>query len=106
MSNSHYRIKVKKGEIEFEVEGDKEFVKELYEKFKIEIKSIPESKMKPIQPVTDKKEQIHPIYNQNTIKQLYKKLNLNTNLDRILFFANWILKVEDIGEFSINNISF
>lgn len=103
MSNN-YRIKIKKGEIEFEVEGDKEFVKELFEEFKTEMGSIPESKPNHIQSIKSQKEKIPPIYQQYSIKQLYRKLNLKTNLDRILFFANWMLGVENVGEFSIENI--
>jgi len=40
MSEQNYRIRVKFGgkEREFEVEGDKEFVKEIYEEFKKEVK--------------------------------------------------------------------
>lgn len=103
MSNN-YRIKIKKGEIEFEVEGDKEFVKELFEEFKTEMGSIPESKPNQIQSIKSQKEKIPSIYQKYSIKQLYRKLNLKTNLDRILFFANWMLSVENVGEFSIENI--
>ena len=104
MNDNNYRIKIKKGDIEFEVEGDKEFVKELFEEFKTEMEEISESKMKPIQPVIAKKEQIQSIYDKYTIKQMYKKLNPTTNLDRILVFAYWLLKAEDIKEFSISDI--
>lgn len=104
MNSNNYRIKIKKGEIEFEVEGDKEFVKELFEEFKTEMESIPESKPNQIQSIKSQKEKIPPIYQKYSIKQLYKKLNLKTNIERILFFANWMLRVKNVGEFSIENI--
>ena len=103
--NNNYRIKIKKGEIEFEVEGDKEFVKELFEEFKNDMESIPESKMKSSQPIISQNGQFQPIHKKYTLQKLYKTVNPQTNLDRIIFFAYWMLKAEDIEEFSINDIT-
>ena len=103
MSNN-YRIKIKKGEIEFEVEGDKEFVKELFEEFKVDMETIPESKEKSFQPIKSQDGQNQLIQNKYTLQKLYKLIDPKTNLDRIIIFAYWILKVENCEEFSVNHI--
>lgn len=100
MSNN-YRIRIKKGLIEFEVEGDKEFVEEKYEEFKTETKNMPISNTENIKNLTHQEE--HPIL-KHSIQKIYKNFGLKTNLDRILFFAFWILKAEDTEEFTINNV--
>ena len=69
------------------------------------MESIPESKMKSSQPIISQNGQIQPIHNKYTLQKLYKTVNPKTNLDRIIFFAYWILKAEDIEEFSINDIT-
>lgn len=99
--NNNYKIKIKKGEIEFEVEGDKEFVKELFEEFKTEMENIPEPKMKPIK---GEKDQTQLLSNKYSIQRLYKIFNPKTNLERILIFAYYMLKVEKIEEFSTKEI--
>lgn len=102
INNNNYRIRIKKGEYEFEVEGDKEFVKELFEEFGAKIEKVSESTIKPIQPIISQEEE--PIYKKYSVQKVYKNLKLKTNLDRILFFAYWMLKADDTEEFSINNI--
>ncbi|MBA7515316.1 hypothetical protein ES705_07355 [subsurface metagenome] len=100
MSNN-YRIRIKKGEIEFEVEGDKEFVKELFEEFETKTENISGSNTENIQSKTGQEEQ--SIFKKYSISQIYKSMKLKINLDRILFFAYWMLKKDDKKEFSINN---
>lgn len=102
MSNNNYRIRIKKGEIEFEIEGDKEFVRELFKEFKTDMESMPESKIENIQPITSQEEQ--PIYKKYSIQKIYKSISLKINLDRILFFGYWISKVDGKKEFSIDDI--
>jgi len=129
----NYRIKIRKGQIEFEVEGDKEFVKELFEEFKTDMENISEfktdmenisesktdmenisesktdmeniseSKIISSQPNTTQNGKIQPFHNKYTLLELYKIVNPKTNLDRIIIFAYWILKTKNI-EFSINDI--
>ena len=103
MSNN-YRIRIKKGETELEVEGDKEFVKELFEEFKTDMYSLPESKINSSQSIISQNGQIQLIRDKYTLQKLYKILNPTTNLDRIIIFGYWILKAEKIEEFSINDI--
>ncbi|MFX1504391.1 MAG: hypothetical protein ACFFDH_25755, partial [Promethearchaeota archaeon] len=100
MSNN-YRIRIKKGEYEFEVEGDKEFVEEKYEEFKTETENISLSNTEYNQSKTSQNDQ--SIFNKYSISQIYKNLKLKTNLDHILFFAYWMLKKTDKKEFSIND---
>jgi len=101
MNGNNYRIKIKKGEIEFEVEGDKEFVEEMYEEFKTKTENISGSNTENIQSKTGQEEQ--SIFKKYSISQIYKSMKLKTNLDRILFFAYWMLKKDAKKEFSINN---
>lgn len=102
MNSNNYRIRIKKGEIEFEVEGDKEFVKELYEEFETKTDNISGANTENIQSKTGQEEQ--SIVKKYSIIQIYKSMKLKTNLDRILFFAYWMLKKDDKKEFSIKDI--
>lgn len=100
MSN-HYRIRIKKGVIEFEVEGDKEFVEEKYEEFKTETENLPISNTGNIKNLTH--QELHPIL-KHSIQKIYKSLSLKTNLERILFFGYWISEVDGKKEFSIDDV--
>lgn len=102
MNDNNYRIRIKKGEIEFEVEGDKEFVKELYEEFETKTEIISGSNTENVQSKTGQEEQ--SIFKKYSISQIYKSMKLKTNLDHIQFFAYWMLKKDDKKEFSINDI--
>ena len=100
MSNN-YRIRIKKGVIEFEVEGDKEFVEKMFEEFKTETENVPISNTGNTEILTGQEEQ--SILKNHSIQKIYKSLSLKTNLDRILFFGYWISKVDGKKEFSIDD---
>ena len=74
MSNN-YRIRIKKGEYELEVEGDKEFVQEKYEEFKTETENLPFSNTGFIKNLIHQEE--HPIL-KHSIQKIYKSLSLKT----------------------------
>lgn len=100
MSNN-YRIRIKKGEYELEVEGDKEFVEEKYEEFKTETENLPISNTGNINKLTHQEK--NPIL-KHSIQKIYKSLSLSTNLERILFFGYWITEVDGKKEFLIDDI--
>lgn len=107
MSEKNYRIRFVRGSQEFEVEGDKEFVLDMVEKFEIF------SEKYGVQPSTPKvhiieKEKIpaQVLTKDVSVGEFIRQLNLKKHTDIVLAFGYYLEKYSGLNEFApadINN---
>jgi len=101
-----YRIRIKQGEVEIEVEGDKEFVEKHIEKFKEEIpnstKELPpeEKTVIPESPPRAKLE-----IEKLSLAEFYKQKQPKDHNETVVVFAYWLTKKENKEEFPTKDIS-
>lgn len=105
MTDQNYRIKIKQGEIEIEVDGDKEFVEKHIEEFKKELpriaKELP-SKEKIVSPeIPEKESELEKL----SLVEFYKQKDPKNHNETVVVFAYWLTKKEGKGEFKTKEIS-
>ncbi len=104
MTDQNYRIKIKQGEIEIEVEGDKEFVEKHIEEFKKELpriaKELP-SKEKIVSPeIPEKESELEKL----SLAEFYKQKDPKNHNETVVVFAYWLTKKEKKEEFKTKDI--
>jgi len=99
MREVQYGIKYKKGEVEIEVQGDKDFVENKFrELLSLEtsaLSSIPKEKPKS---TSTKKGRI-------SITEFLKGKTIKSHTDRVLVFGYYLEKIENISPFNLNDIT-
>jgi hypothetical protein len=105
MNEQNYKIRIKRGEVEIEVEGDKEFVEKHIEEFKKEMSKIAEElppKEKIITPEIPKEEvELEKL----SLAEFYKLKQPKDNNETVVVFAYWLTKKEHKEEFKTKEIS-
>ena len=104
MTEQNYRIRIKLGEAEIEVEGDKEFVEKHIEKFKKEMpktaKELP-SEEKTVIPETQKED---VELGKLSLAEFYKMKQPKDHNETVVVFAYWLTEKENKGEFRPKDI--
>ena len=88
MSERNYMIKIKEGNYEFEIQGDKDFVEKYFEKLKEEFFSNRFSESEELKRME-----------QQSSSEFYKIKQPKNHNEIILVIAYWILNKENIEEF-------
>lgn len=102
-----YRIWIKKGDIEIEVEGDKDFVEKHIKEFKGELQKVTEKALpeeKSVSQVTEKKEEIK--LENLSLAEFYKMKQPKDHNETVVVFSYWLMikegkeeiRPKDIGE--------
>lgn len=104
MTEQNYKIRIKLGKVEIEVEGDKEFVEKHIEEFKKEIpkivKELP-SKEKTVIPETqEEKVELKGL----SLVEFYKQKDPKNHNETVVVFAYWLTEKEKKEEFSPKDI--
>ena len=99
-----YRIKIKKGNLEIEVEGDKEFVEKHIEEFKEELPKITEEKPSEEVSVSSTWEGETELKNLS-LAEFYKMKQPRDHNETVAVFAYWLTKKENKEEFKPRDIS-
>lgn len=104
-----YRIRIRKGDTEIEIEGDKEFVEKHIEEFKEELSQIPEvplSEGKSISPTIEREEkEQEPKLKDLSLAEFYKIKQPKDHNETVVVFAYWLTKKENKEEFKTGDIS-
>jgi hypothetical protein len=104
MTEQNYRIRIKRGEVEIEAEGDKEFVEKHIEEFKKEMPTIAKelpSKEKTIIPETQKeKVELEGL----SLAEFYKQKQPKDHNEIVVVFGYWLTEKENKKEFSPKDI--
>jgi len=101
MTEKNYRIRIKKGEFEIEVEGDKEFVEKHIEEFKQEMqKAVKE--MPPEEKAIIAKEKIE--LEGISLAEFYKQKQPKGHNETVVVFAYWLTKRKKQQEFAPKDI--
>jgi hypothetical protein len=105
MTDRQYRIRVRKGETEFEVEGDKEFVEKHFKDFSAKIRE-PPAKLPSIEGVTPAPtpEKEVPLDNLS-LAEFYKWKNPKNFNEVVVVFAYWLTKRKGKEEFVTADVS-
>jgi len=104
MSEENFRIRIRKGDIEIEIEGKKDFVEKHYQKLKEEILGIPIDIEKHVAKSKAKKEKEKDKQLLISLPEFYKEKNPKSHPDKTLVFAYWLTKKENIEEFQASDI--
>ncbi|MDY6985710.1 MAG: hypothetical protein SVE93_04825 [Candidatus Thermoplasmatota archaeon] len=105
MTDQNHRIRIKRGEVEIEVEGDKEFVEKHIEEFKKEIPNIakelsPKEKLIPPQEVSPEENELEGL----SLAEFYKQKQPKDFNETAVVFAYWLTKKEGKEEFKASDI--
>ena len=104
MNEQNYRIRIKRGEVEIEVEGDKEFVEKHIEEFKKEMPKIAKElppKEKTVIPETQKeKVELEGL----SLAEFYKQKKPKDHNETVVVFAYWLTVKENKEEFRPKDI--
>ncbi|MHA1250927.1 MAG: hypothetical protein ACTSRP_13120 [Candidatus Helarchaeota archaeon] len=104
MNDQKYRYRIKYGEIEFEVEGDKEFVEKHIEKFRNERqKIVNELQIDEINITSKTSKEISELKNLS-LSEFYKQKQPNSHNENIIVFAYWLMKKENKKDFTTKDI--
>jgi hypothetical protein len=107
MIEQNYRIKIKKGDTEIDIAGDKNFVEKHIEKYKKEVfepsKKISDEEISPIREGKKKESGLDEI----SLSEFYKKKkpkDYKKHDENILIFSYYLSEIEKNEEFSPKNI--
>jgi len=93
MSEKYYKIRVKKGIFEFEIQGDKEFIENYYDKIKNDLFRNNKNK------IIDSLQEGHEVkISKFNLTEFYKVKRPQNHNEIILTIALWLLKNENIEE--------
>ena len=104
MTEQNYRIRIKLGEVEIEVEGDKEFVEKHIEEFKKEMPKIAKelpSKKTVTPEIQKEKDELERL----SLAEFYKMKQPKDHNETVVVFAYWLRKKEGEEEFKTRDIS-
>ena len=93
MYDMPYRIRVKKGDLEVEVEGDKQWVEDKFKELTVEKSYAPVA--------SEAKTEIIP---STLVEFLEAKGNPQKHTELVIVFAYWLLKVEKMEAFNVKDI--
>ena len=107
MSNNNYRIRFVRGSQEFEVEGDKDFVLDMVEKYEIfsEKFGIPTSTQE-VHIIEKEKPLTDTLTKAVSVGEFIRQLNIKKHTDIVLAFGYYLEKYSGLAEFApadINN---
>lgn len=102
MSDSNYRIKYKRGDFEIEVQGDKVWVDNKFDELRKEIppKSTPQVYPIAPTPAAATGEQTLP----GSLVEFIRLKNPSQHTDRIVVFAYWLFKKENMPSYNTSDI--
>lgn len=107
MSEKIYRIKIKLGQNEIELEGDKEWVEEKYLEFKTLVDSdklTPSSHSELVSGI--RPDASVPPEIPETLAQFYReKGEPKYHRDKVLIFSYWLTKVESMNSYNLTDIN-
>jgi len=105
MADKIYKMRIKKQDVEIDVEGDKKFVEKHIEKLKKEIFEIEKKPSKETGTISFDNKKGKLELEKLTLPEFYKQKNPNTHDEACVVFAYWLTKKEKKSEFKIKDIS-
>jgi len=104
MTEQHYRIRIKQGEVEIEVEGDKEFVEKHIRELRGEVsKTVKESPLKEEVSTLETLKDVAQL-EKLSLTEFYKQKRPSGHNETVLVFAYWLTKKESKEEFKPKDI--
>ncbi|MCI0553382.1 MAG: hypothetical protein L0287_20740 [Anaerolineae bacterium] len=103
--NNNYRIKIARAGSEFEVEGDKEFVLEMLERFEKSIidKPAPQQGIQPPIPITET--EVRESAKTLSVGEFIRKLGVKKHVDLVLAFGYYLEKNQGASSFTPADIN-
>ncbi len=104
MVEQHYKIRIRRNEVEIEVEGDKEFVEKHIEEFKKELPKIAKESSLKEKPVVSEIPKEKLGLEKLSLAEFYKRKQPKGHNETVVVFAYWLTKERNKEEFNSKDI--